>query len=314
LGGNIGNYIEANHWAVGMDYRYLHADEVFQGSAYQPQFQQGGTNADITVHSWDVFVTYAPIKRLDLTLNIPFSYGEADVVSNRLHQTAGGLGDIRFTADTWVLPPDNNPNGNVSLGVGFKAPSGDSNYKNDGQTYIVAPGVYAVGTRPVDSALQPGDGAWAVIGELSAFQKIFPETYLYLAGSYQFSTVGEGDTETTLDPTVHYSAPDTYLGRAGATYFFWPSQGLSLSLGGRVEGVPVRNVITGSDLGFRRPGYAVYIEPSIAWNFKDNTVALSGPVAVYRVRENSTRDEAGGTNGVGGLANFLIIFSYTHWF
>ena len=45
MGGNVGNYIEANHWAVGMAYRYLHANEVFQGSAYQPQFQEGGTNA-----------------------------------------------------------------------------------------------------------------------------------------------------------------------------------------------------------------------------------------------------------------------------
>ena len=313
MGGDIGTYLMANQWAAGIDYRYLHADEVFQGDHYRPEFEQGKTNADITVHSWDLFVSYAPIQRLDLTLVLPFVYGSADVVSNRFHQTAGGLGDLRFTADLWVLKPVDHPDGNISVGLGFKAPTGDSDVQED---TVLNPKTGVHSTRPVDSALQPGDGAWAIIAELSAFQRIYTNTYLYLAGSYQFSTVGEGTTETTIPnpPNVHYSAPDTYFGRVGATYFIWPEKGLSLSLGGRIEGVPVRNVITGGDLGFRRPGYAVYIEPTITWSYKKNTVSLSGPVAVYRVREASLRDEAANVVGVGGIANFLLIASYSHRF
>lgn len=76
----------------------------------------------------------------------------------------------------------------------------------------------------------------------------------------------------------------------------------------------MRNVITGADQGFRRPGYAVYIEPTITWTYGKNTFSLSGPVAVDRVREASIRDEAAHIVGSCGLANFLLIASFSHRF
>ncbi|HEV8544343.1 MAG TPA: hypothetical protein VGR78_18290 [Verrucomicrobiae bacterium] len=45
--------------------------------------------------------------------------------------------------------------------------------------------------------------------------------------------------------TKYNSIPDQYLGRAGLSYEIWPSQDLSLSLGGRVEGVPAHDASPG---------------------------------------------------------------------
>ena len=87
-----------------------------------------------------------------------------------------------------------------------------------------------------------------------------------------------------------------------------------MSFGGRVDGVPVRDVIGGGDDGFRRPGYTVYVEPSIGWTTGKNFFSVSGPVAVERNRERSIRDLQGGVTGVGGLADYLIVASYTRRF
>jgi hypothetical protein len=294
-------YLEAHRFEANLTYRYLHADEIFKGDEYQPQYQQGGTNADITIHSWDLSLSYGLTKRVDLTLTLPFFYASADIVSNHFHQVSGGLGDLMFVPSAWIFNPDTHPNGNVSVGIGFRAPTGDSSVKDDQG-------------RPIDPALLPGFGAWGVVAQLTAFQRLFDETYFYLGGSYVFSTVGETDISTPTNPNVHDSAPDSYQGRGGFTWYFLPSQGLSLSFGSMIEGVPVENVITGADYGFRRPGYAIYVEPGIAWSVHSTVLSLSGPVAVYRTRLPSTRDEAMNVPGVGALANYQIIFSISHFF
>lgn len=48
------------------------------------------------------------------------------------------------------------------------------------------------------------------------------------------------------------SISDAYMGRGGFEYLLWPKHGLTLSLAGRIEGVPVRDMVGGSE-GFRRP-------------------------------------------------------------
>ena len=58
--------------------------------------------------------------------------------------------------------------------------------------------------------------------------------------------------------------PDVYTARAGLVYAVWPSRSLSLSLGGRIDGIPQRDLIGGGDLGFRRPGFIFYLDPGVS--------------------------------------------------
>src|SRR5206468_9142895 len=82
---------------------------------------------------------------------------------------------------------------------------------------------------------------------------------------------------------------EQYSGRIGLSYALLPKQGLSVSLAGRIEGVPVHDLI-GSSQGFRRPGYAISIEPGVVWSKKGYTLSVSAPVALYRNRERSVPD------------------------
>jgi hypothetical protein len=103
------------------------------------------------------------------------------------------------------------------------------------------------------------------------------------------------------------SIPDQYLGRAGLAYVIWPSKGLSLSLGGRIDGIPVNDLIGSSD-GFRRAGYAIYIDPGVNWVFGKNTLSLNIPVAVDRNLEPTK------TSKVGSFADFIVVASYSRRF
>src|SRR5262249_33709871 len=117
----------------------------------------------------------------------------------------------------------------------------------------------------------------------------------------------------TNNPLVNNSVPDQYMTRFGFQYTIWPEGGLALSLGGRFEGVPVKDLIGGSD-GFRVAGYAVSIEPGISWTWKKNAFTFSAPVAVLRHDEDSTYNQRLGTKGAGGFADFLILASYQRRF
>ena len=97
--------------------------------------------------------------------------------------------------------------------------------------------------------------------------------------------------------------------------------GLSLSLGGRIDGVPVRDLLGGSDTSFRRPGYAVYVEPTVAvtmmrvpFALRGHTFSLSVPVAVDQNRQASTLDMVSARHGGGDFARFLVFLGYTRRF
>ncbi|MBM3838591.1 MAG: hypothetical protein FJ398_11630 [Verrucomicrobia bacterium] len=155
---------------------------------------------------------------------------------------------------------------------------------------------------------------------MQAFQKIFKNTYGYASGFYLINPREKSDTQFTTDPNVLLSVPDQYQGRLGLSYTIWPEKGIALSLGGRVDGLPVRDLIGGADDGFRRPGYSVYIDPGISWSWGKNFLSFNGPVAVARSRQRSIRDilasERTGqyVHGAGGIADFLLVASYSRRF
>ena len=84
--------------------------------------------------------------------------------------------------------------------------------------------------------------------------------------------------------------------------------------GACIEGIPVYDAIGGS-MGFRRPSYTISVEPSISWTYKNNTLSVYAPVAVYRNRERSAPEIAlGRPGGDAAFADYSILASFTHRF
>jgi hypothetical protein len=303
-------YLQAGQWQATLGYRWLHSDRHFVGAVEQPQRQERGDEVINDSHFFDLTATYAVTKRLSLNLTLPFVYsdrsskyehlGNNPPTNPRFHTQAAGLADIRLTSSFWLLDPEKHHDGNFALGVGIKAPTGDAEATDTFQR-TSGPTV-----RYVDQSIQPGDGGWGAIIEAQGFQKLFKDTYAYMQGSYLINPEERNDA-------TGYSTPDSYLVRAGLSYNLWPAKGLSLSLGGRMEGVPAEDWI-GSSEGGRRPGYSISIEPGIVWTHKKLAITVTAPVAIERNRERSVSDLRSGGHGDAAFADYIITSSISYRF
>ena len=311
--------IAAHDWQATVGYRWFKSDRHFVGDVEQPQRQANGTEVINNVNSFDVSATYGFTPRWSATLTLPFIFADRSSLyehdrTNRHSMNSRGLADLRLVTDVWLLDPHKHMDGNISLGVGFKAPTGDDEATD---TAFRATGPV---TRPVDQSIQPGDGGWGLILEMQAYQKIYGNLFAYLQGSYMITPQEQNHTERTtadLSPpslTTYNSIPDQYFGRGGFNYAILPRQGVNISLGARIEGVPVYDAVGGS-MGFRRPGYTISIEPGIYWTTSRNSLSINTPVAVYRNRLRSAPETAmGRPGGDAAFADFSIMASFSHRF
>jgi hypothetical protein len=312
LGAEGISYLQSRQWEAGLSYRYLHADRIFSGSREQPQLRDA---AIIDVHSFDLITSYAFTKRFSATLTLPFLYGRHNTAwehdnTNRHTTTAGGIGDLRLLGNAWLLDPAKHVDGNISLSAGFKAPTGEYDAKDT----FYQPGPVK---HPVDAAIQPGDGGWGIVLEGQAYQKVFKNAFVYAAGQYLMNPRGHNGT---LGPVAYVpgiittnSVTDQFMGRAGLFYTIWPEQGLAVSLGGRIEGIPVHDLI-GNNEGIRTSGYSISIEPGLYYSRGKNNFSLTTPVALYRNRTQSDVERDTGTTAFGGFYDIMIIASFSRRF
>jgi hypothetical protein len=107
----------------------------------------------------------------------------------------------------------------------------------------------------------------------------------------------------------HLSVPDVYHARFGLALAVLPKQGLSASLGLRADGIPVRDLIGGSD-GFRASARSVFIDPGLSLSIGQNDFTLSVPIRVHGefYRGQPLPD---GQSDRGDLAKRLIFLGYT---
>lgn len=228
---------------------------------------------DTYVDIFDLNVAYAVTKRLSVSLEVPFQYGsrtnkfEHDLV--HFYTTrAAGMGDMRIASHFWALDPDKYSDYNVSFGLGIKIPTGDDAVTD----YFFRPGGGRV-LRPVDLAIQPGDGGWGIIFATNAFAKVYKSTFAFFQADYLSNPREFNHVETSFadEPAftlgdkgyIYNSVPDQWLVRSGLTTAIWREKGLSGSLAVRWEGIPSHDWIGGSD-GYRLPGYSVSIG---TWHF-----------------------------------------------
>jgi hypothetical protein len=319
----------AQRWLGAVSYRWYQSDRMFGGRSRAGIWLDGDVeNTDRqkyhqetinSVHLMDVSATYGITHRWSATFTLPFIFADRSSVfehtdGQRHSMHAGGVGDVRIVTDYWLLDPHKHMEGNVALGIGFKAPTGDD--KASDISYRATGPVY----RPVDQSIQPGDGGWGMILELQAYQRIYQNLYGYVQGSYLFAPKEHNNTQTVMadlmppGPMTLNSIGDQYFGRGGFSYLIWPEKGVTLSLGARIEGVPVYDVI-GDSLGFRQPGYTISVEPGISWTGKKNSLSILAPVAAYRIRQRSAPEiELGRHTGEASFADFSILASFTHRF
>ena len=317
LGGQRESFLEKGHWQIGVAYRRLRADKWFVGTQETPAATPFGRPLSLDINSLDFSVTYGVTHRLSLMLTVPFSSGTqtrfyAD--TNQHHVNGHGLGDVNLVATYWLRDPDDVPRANASIGLGMKSPSGNNHFQDD---FWLANGT--VSRNVVDQSVQLGDGGWGVMLQVMAYQRLSARFTAYFVGSYLLSLRDTTDVPSpiaasALGPAVPLAVPDVYQARAGLAFGLAPSQGVSASLGARIDGIPQGDIIGGRDLAFRRPGYTLFVDPTVSWRRGGDELTLSMPIRVHQNFQLSDIDKQRNRTGGGDLADYLVFFGYTHRF
>lgn len=328
------SYQEGGTWTAAVSHRWQYSDKHYVGDVYQEYRTKNGSQVINDINVVDLSLGYAVTKRINLTLGVPFQFatrsqsisdnrrdpktgklinpapyngpnGPVGAVIDRYETSAYGLGDVKLLGTYWLLDPDENKKGNISLGLGVLFPTGEKDAKDTFKTFATnSAGVYTPGAvyQNVDNSIQPGSGVWGIIFDVYAFRQLFENFTLYGAATYIATPETDAGVTTSATGTQIWSANDSYLGRVGVGWTFLPKWGLTFTLGGRIEGAPPDDFI-GSSAGRRRPGYAVSIEPGIVFVKNGWFASFSTPVAVYRNRQNDTR----GAEGDAAFADFMTL-------
>jgi hypothetical protein len=334
LGVEGSSTLPAGHWEASVFFRYYNSRQDVLGDT---PLDHPIVYANTHVYGFTVSATYAVTDRFDLTLDFPFQYGtrqtwiEHNFMSMTLHtMRAGGIGDMRLSASYWLFDPKKSPNRNVSLSLGVSMPTG----VDDAEDFSYR--ARRKELRPVDPAIQPGNGAWGILVGGHAFTSLsFPQlphsdwfvnTYAYAEGAYVITPQETNGVQSTIgdEPLltggfkgfIFDSVPDQFLVRAGVAQVVWPSKGVSISAGIRWEGVPPRDLI-GGDLGWRLPGYSLSFEPGVTWSpRRQDSFSVYVPIAVHRHAGLDANSQSMNMTGPGlaTIADWQLIVSYTHQF
>jgi hypothetical protein len=249
--------------------------------------------------------------RLSLDLTVPFSVGSAAVMqgteqSHRYYRySASGLGDVTLQAEYWLSNPAIPSRVAGSVGLGVKTPTGLDDVH---VTVFSADGDIQA---PADEAVQLGTGGWELILRAQGTAQITGPLWAYGSGYYGLSLSEHTDV---LNGGVLRGNPDTYSGRLGAAYLLPQLESLVISLGGRVNGVTVRDLVGGGDLYWRRPGYVIYVEPGFTWTLGSNMASLSVPVRIYANKQDSLLDRSLDRTIGASFAPYLLLASYARRF
>jgi len=310
---------EEQKWEVSFSWRYQKSDRHFRGSHEERNRTAEHSEVVNTLNLAEIGLRYKFNRQTSLSVGIPYLMADRshpirdenrDVVGRSILNSRG-LGDITLVGRRLLGDPAVPRRGNLSLGLGVKLPTGDNNVLDTRERLVDGERVKSVET--VDQSVQPGDGGFGVIVDLGGYRLLNASDSLaaYVSGAYLINPEGTSGVLTYRRRPGEeiMSIADQYVFRTGLTYGPQAWRGLSVGLGGRIEGVPVHDLI-GSSEGFRRPGYSVSVEPTVAWSRGPHTVTLGVPVAVERNRQRSVPDIRNGTHGDAAFADYLVQVGY----
>lgn len=274
-------YLQPGDWQVTFAFRHFKSHRHFAGDDEQTQRAVNHTEVINDSYFYDTTLTYAWSNRLSLSLTVPFVDHDRSSLyehlgnnsGQRFHTQASGMADVQVGAAYWILDPMHASRWNLSVGVGLKLPTGDAEVQD---IFVKSTGP---ALRYVDSSIQPGDGATGFTVSMQGFYNLdhlVKNLSIYGNGFYLFNP--EERNEHT-----GFSIPDGYMVRGGLEYRFDQVAGLSASLGLRNEGV-IAHDLFGGNRGFRRPGFAVAVEPGVTYSKGRYSGTLTVPVAIHRNR------------------------------
>ncbi len=314
LGGEGEAYQPGREWRLTLAYRRLHSNEWFIGSEESGSQAPGGSPPVFNIHTAVVDLAYAFNDRVRARVSVPISSGSFQRVwsdGKRHEQTASGIGDVSVQGESWLFEPRTHTRGNISLGLGVKAPTGSH---SKASTFYLGSGPVAF---PADQTIQPGDGGWAILSQLQAFHQLGERTTVYGFGSYMVSPKDHTEIKGAPVPApnsgLFWSVPDVYSVRSGAVINVLPDQGVSVSLGARLDGIPVHDLIGGGDDDtIKRTSRILYADPGLSYSRGKDILTLSVP---WRLKVNRVKSLAeqkpGALPNAGGFAKHLLFLSYS---
>lgn len=310
LGAEGEAYQPRKEWRATIAYRRLLSNQWFIGTEQSDSLAPGGSSPVFEIHTAIVDLAYAFNDRFRARVSIPFSKGSLTRVwpDGQQHtQDASGIGDISVQGEAWLFAPRTHESGNIGIGLGLKAPTGS--YTKPSQFYTASGAV----DYPADQTIQPGDGGWAILTQVQAFQMVSERMSVYGFASYMVSprdsTEVNGPAPTS--PT-NWSVPDVYSIRAGGAFNVLPDQGLSVSLGARLDGIPVNDLMGGGDeTTTKRSSRIYFVEPGVSYTRGRDNFTLSVPWRVKVNRVKSLYEQQNNGTPSGGFAKYLVFASYS---
>jgi hypothetical protein len=315
-------YLGPGKWEVTVSWRYQKSDKHFVGHEYQKQRTTENSQVINRINQLDLSATRNYAHDWSLEIAVPYlmatrSYPIRDAsgtVFDRSEMQARGMGDLTLVPKKWLWDRSTHPKGNISLGLGVKLPTGQNNTTDTRKRFDTATSTYTYDVETNDQSIQPGDGGFGIVFDAQAYRFFANNRFAgYGTASYLANPQAVSGVQTYRSAPGEdlMSIADVYLVDAGVAWY--PVGGWGLSLAGRAEGVPVYDLF-GSSRGFRRPGYAISIEPGVSWTHGAHTVSVQIPYAVDRARLRSVPDRENGTHGDAAFADWLVLAGYTRRF
>lgn len=294
-----------------MSYRYQPSTRHFVGTAEQKQ-RDLNNNAILNVyHLLDFSISRQITRRWSANLSLPVLFAYRDqlyVPRGKYH--VNSVGDMTVGGKIWLFRPPTESGGNLGLGFNLKLPTGAYNAKGlatdrNGQPILAT----------ADQSIQAGDGGTGFSLDLTGYKPLWLRTMGYFSASYLFNprnTNGVSTFRSARGEAV-MSVADQYLWRAGFSRPLPKYRGVTVSFGARMEGVPVRDAL-GKSEGFRRPGYALSLDPGFMFGYRGYLVSCNVPFAIKRDRKRSVADYMNGRHGDAAFADYALTLSLTRRF
>ena len=298
-------------WTLSVGYRFQPSSRHFVGTVEQKQREALGNQIQNTYHLFDISISRLLTPRWSATASLPILFA----YRNQLYAPRGeyrvrSIGDATVGARAWLLRPPTESGGNVGIGLSLKLPTGQY---NAGGAAIGRAGTPVIATA--DQSIQAGDGGTGFAIDVQAHRPIWWGTMVYFNGGYLFNPRNTNGVETwrTRANERYMSVADQYLYRGGVSHAVPGIRGLTATFGGRMEGVPVRDLL-GKSEGFRRPGYAISVDPGLMYARGSYVFAVNTPIAVERNRKRSVPDYQNRIHGDAAFADFAIVIGMSRRF
>lgn len=344
VGGNNSAFLQKGGFQLSGNYRYFKSYKHFRGSHEETARVENNTEVINKANSIELGLTYGITDRLSISASLPINFNDrsslyehygnpkADPALNpvgwshsRFHTGSKGIGDLRLTGSYWLMDPSKGGKGNIAIGLGVKAPTGNEEVKDDFHK-LTPTGQDTIINKYVDQSIQLGDGGWGISLETQGYYSFLDRASVYFSGFYMVTPQEHNGVarQTVTDEypksiVNYFAVPDQFAARVGFGYAVLPKHGLAVNFGGRVEGVASEDLIGGKE-GYRRPGYVVSVEPGVSWAHQGFVFSLNVPVAVYRNRTQSVSDKAitaatgTKTQGDAAFADYLVSFNVAYRF